>query len=65
MERLYRVSEVTIMLNVSAITVRKWIKINKLGARRIGKPWTGRIYGKCSQKCSVQVDKKVYRRGGK
>ena len=37
MERLYKVSEVAKMLNVSTVAVRKWIKSGKLGARRIGK----------------------------
>lgn len=39
MERLYRVSEVARMLNVSTVTVRKWIRAGKLGARRVGKLW--------------------------
>ena len=39
MERLYRVSEVARMLNVSGVAVRKWIKSGKLKARRIGKLW--------------------------
>ena len=39
MERLYRVSDVAKMLNVSTVTVRKWIKAGKLGARRVGKLW--------------------------
>ena len=39
MERLYKVSEVARMLNVSTVAVRKWIKSGKLGARRIGKLW--------------------------
>jgi len=39
MERLYRVSEVARMLNVSTVAVRKWIKSGKLKARRIGKLW--------------------------
>ncbi len=39
MERLYRVSEVARMLNVSSVVVRKWIKAGKLRARRIGKLW--------------------------
>ncbi len=39
MERLYRVSEVARMLNVSTVAVRKWIKSGKLRARRIGKLW--------------------------
>ena len=39
MERLYRVSEVARMLNVSTVAVRKWIRTGKLKARRIGKLW--------------------------
>ncbi|RLE86873.1 MAG: IS607 family transposase [Thermoprotei archaeon] len=39
MERLYRVSEVARMFNVSTVAVRKWIKSGKLKARRIGKLW--------------------------
>lgn len=39
MERLYKVSEVARMLNVSTVAVRKWIKSGKLKARRIGKLW--------------------------
>ncbi len=39
MERLYRVSEVARMLNVSTVAVRKWIKSGKLRAKRIGKLW--------------------------
>ncbi len=39
MERLYRVSEVAMMLNVSTVAVRKWIRAGKLRARRIGKLW--------------------------
>ncbi|RLE70465.1 MAG: IS607 family transposase [Thermoprotei archaeon] len=39
MERLYRVSEVARMLNVSTMAVRKWIKSGKLRARRVGKLW--------------------------
>ena len=39
MERLYRVSEIARMLNVSTVAVRKWIKSGKLRARRIGKLW--------------------------
>ncbi len=39
MERLYKVSEVARMLNVSTVAVRKWIKSGKLEARRIGKLW--------------------------
>ncbi len=39
MERLYKVSEVARMLNVSTVAVRKWIKSGKLRARRIGKLW--------------------------
>ncbi len=37
MERLYRVSEVARMVNVSTVAVKKWIKSGKLKARRIGK----------------------------
>lgn len=39
MERLYKVSEVARMLNVSTVVVRKWIKAGKLRARRVGKLW--------------------------
>ena len=39
MERLYRVSEVARMLNVSNVAVRKWIKAGKLRAKRVGKLW--------------------------
>jgi len=39
MERLYKVSDVARMLNVSAVAVRKWIKSGKLGAKRVGKLW--------------------------
>ena len=39
MERLYKVSEVARMFNVSAVAVRKWIKSGKLSAKRIGKLW--------------------------
>jgi len=39
MERLYKVSEVARMLNVSSVAVRKWIKSGKLKAKRIGKLW--------------------------
>jgi len=39
MERLYKVSEIARMLNVSTVAVRKWIKSGKLKARRIGKLW--------------------------
>ncbi|HIQ13890.1 MAG TPA: IS607 family transposase [Thermoprotei archaeon] len=39
MERLYRVSEVARMLNVSTVAVRKWIRLGKLRAKRIGKLW--------------------------
>jgi len=39
MERLYKVSEVARMLNVSAVAVRKWIRAGRLGARRVGKLW--------------------------
>ncbi len=39
MERLYRVSEVARMLNVSTVAVRKWIKSGKLRAKRVGKLW--------------------------
>ena len=39
MERLYKVSEVARMLNVSTVAVRKWIKSGKLRARRVGKLW--------------------------
>ncbi|RLE89970.1 MAG: IS607 family transposase [Thermoprotei archaeon] len=39
MERLYKVSEVARMLNVSSVAVRKWIKSGKLRAKRIGKLW--------------------------
>jgi len=35
MERLYKVSDVARMLNVSAVAVRKWIKSGKLGAKRV------------------------------
>jgi excisionase family DNA binding protein len=38
-ERLYRVSEVAKMLNVSNVAVRKWIKSGKLRAKRVGKLW--------------------------
>ncbi len=34
---MYRASEVAMMLNVSTIAVRKWIKSDKLRAKRIGK----------------------------
>lgn len=39
MRRLYKVSEVARMLNVSPVAVRKWIKSGKLGAKRVGKLW--------------------------
>ncbi len=39
MERLYKVSEVARMLNVSTVAVRKWIRVGKLGAKRVGKLW--------------------------
>jgi len=39
MERLYRVSEVARMLNVSSVAVRKWIKSGRLKAKRVGKLW--------------------------
>jgi len=39
MERLYKVSEVARMLNVSTVAVRKWIKAGRVKARRIGKLW--------------------------
>ncbi|RLG81557.1 MAG: IS607 family transposase [Thermoprotei archaeon] len=39
MGRLYRVSEVARMLNVSSVAVRKWIRSGKLKAKRIGKLW--------------------------
>ncbi len=39
MERLYKVSEVAKMLNVSTVAVRKWIKVGKLRAIRVGKLW--------------------------
>ena len=39
MERLYKVSEVAKMLNVSTAAVRKWIKSGKLKAKRVGKLW--------------------------
>ena len=39
MERLYKVSEVAKMLNVSTVAVRKWIKSGKLKAKRVGKLW--------------------------
>jgi len=39
MERLYKVSEVARMLNVSTVAVRKWIRSGKLRAKRIGKLW--------------------------
>jgi len=38
-ERLYKVSEVARMLNVSTVAVMKWVKSGKLKARRIGKLW--------------------------
>jgi len=38
-ERLYRVSEVAKMLNVSNVAVRKWIRSGKLRAKRVGKLW--------------------------
>jgi len=38
-ERLYKVSEVAGMLNVSTVAVRKWIRSGKLRAKRIGKLW--------------------------
>jgi len=38
-ERLYKVSEVAKMLNVSTVAVRKWIKSGKLKAKRVGKLW--------------------------
>jgi excisionase family DNA binding protein len=38
-EKLYRVSEVAKMLNVSNVAVRKWIKSGKLKAKRVGKLW--------------------------
>lgn len=39
MERLYKVSEVARMLNISSVAVRKWIKAGKIKAKRIGKLW--------------------------
>lgn len=39
MERLYKVSEVARILNISAVTVRKFIRSGKLSAIRIGKLW--------------------------
>ena len=39
MERLYKVSEVAKLLNVSTVAVRKWIRSGKLEAKRIGKLW--------------------------
>jgi len=36
-ERVYKVSEVARMLNVSTVAVRKWIRAGKLGAKRVGK----------------------------
>ena len=39
MERLYKVSEVAKMLNVSTVAVRKWIRSGKLRAKRVGKLW--------------------------
>jgi len=39
MERLYKVSEVARMLNVSTVAVRKWVKSGKLRAKRVGKLW--------------------------
>uniref|UniRef100_A0A7J3YU23 IS607 family transposase n=1 Tax=Ignisphaera aggregans TaxID=334771 RepID=A0A7J3YU23_9CREN len=39
MERVYKVSEVARMLNVSTVAVRKWIRAGKLGAKRVGKLW--------------------------
>jgi len=39
MERLYKVSEVARMLNVSSVAVRKWIKSGRLKAKRVGKLW--------------------------
>jgi len=38
-EKLYRVSEVAKMLNVSNVAIRKWIKSGKLRAKRVGKLW--------------------------
>jgi len=38
-ERLYRVSEVAKMLNVSNVAVRKWIRAGKLRAKKVGKLW--------------------------
>jgi len=38
-ERVYKVSEVARMLNVSTVAVRKWIRAGKLGAKRVGKLW--------------------------
>ena len=39
MERVYKVSEVARMLNVSTVAVRKWIRSGKLNAKRVGKLW--------------------------
>ncbi|GEM_PF-4717265 len=39
MERLYKVSEVVRILNISTVTVRKFIRSSKLSAIRIGKLW--------------------------
>ncbi len=38
-EKLYRVSEVAKMLNVSNVAIRKWIKSGKLRAKKVGKLW--------------------------
>ncbi len=38
-EKLYRVSEVAKMLNVSNVAVRKWIKSGELRAKKVGKLW--------------------------
>jgi len=38
-ERVYKVSEVARMLNVSTVAVRKWIRSGKLNAKRVGKLW--------------------------
>jgi len=35
MEKLYKVSDVARMLNVSTVAVRKWIRAGKLNARRV------------------------------
>jgi len=39
MEKLYKVSEIARMLNVSTVAVRKWIRAGKLNAKRVGKLW--------------------------